>query len=468
MKSPIKKPDGAKRLPVAPPVYRPQPVPKVLQRKIATAPPSNASVLPQRKPPVAPPVYRPQAPPKVLQAKSNLPQRKQPVAPPVYRPPQRPKVLQPKSGGPPARATAQPKATPAPLKPPRRIAAPVFSRSIQRAIDYDTEYMGKSAKNADELIEQLVDAFGEANRETITAEVTRIDSEKPVWSMKKVWVGFGKYGLPVHEQVAFASSSGAPSPRPLEDFSLPRVTRLIGRVGDRQFASVRNCTKDKEHAEEIFIRDVETAYKEGHINLRANPEIAITINNSPCAGKCAEVLANWAKRRELTRITIHFGVPYGSEEEFREAIETLQGARIKVHGLDFSKERSREKLSKRARASLVTMGNKLRSARAHGWYESDVDEEPGGEEEVGRGRRRSRSVTASSSRDRSRSRSARQAAEAPEPARAPARPRRRLRSRSASPQPLRPPAPEPPHPPAAPRTRAAAAAAAALLDDGSD
>lgn len=458
MKSPIKKPNAAKRLPVAPPVYRPQPVPKVLQRKVATAPPSNASVLPQRKPPVAPPVYRPQSPPKVLQAKGKLPQLKPPVNPPVYQPPKAAKVLQPKPVGPPVRTTAQLKASPTPVKPPRRVAAPSLSRSIQREINFKSQYMyeGHSATDPEDLIEQLVHRFGEANREKLTTEVYCIHSEERLWGLRDVWVGFGKYGLPVHKQVASASSSAAPRPRPLNDFSLLKVTRLIGRVGDRQFDSVRNCTKDKEHAEEIFIRDVETAHKEGHINLEADPEIAITINNSPCAGKCAGVLANWATRRGLTNITIHFGVPYGSEAEFREAIATLQEARIKVHGLDFSKERSRERLSQRARASLVTMGNKLRFAREHRWYQSDEEAE-----EVGRrGRPRARSASGPSSRPRSRSRSKREA-EDDEPRRV--RPRSRVRAdeRSRSPEPLRPPAP---------RTRASAAAAAAASqsDDDSD
>jgi hypothetical protein len=48
----------AKAAPVAPPVYRPQPVPKVLQRKMATTQPARDA----RKTPQAPPVYRPQQP----------------------------------------------------------------------------------------------------------------------------------------------------------------------------------------------------------------------------------------------------------------------------------------------------------------------------------------------------------------------------------------------------------------------
>jgi len=61
-------PNGRKT-PAAPPVYRPQPVPKVLQRKIAND--SKAQTQATKTPAVkAPPVFRPQPAPRVLQAKA--------------------------------------------------------------------------------------------------------------------------------------------------------------------------------------------------------------------------------------------------------------------------------------------------------------------------------------------------------------------------------------------------------------
>lgn len=67
------------KTPVAPPVYRPQSLPKVLQTK---------SSLSQARPPVAPSAYRPDA--KLsIQPKVNSPQRKSPVPPPPYRPEQK-------------------------------------------------------------------------------------------------------------------------------------------------------------------------------------------------------------------------------------------------------------------------------------------------------------------------------------------------------------------------------------------
>jgi hypothetical protein len=95
-------PPGQKaKPPSAPPVYRPQSVPVVLQRKAsAPAHPPPAT----RRVPAAPAPYRPQIAPKVLQAKkaAGVPQphatqtKRTPVAPPVYRPQPPPRVLQTK------------------------------------------------------------------------------------------------------------------------------------------------------------------------------------------------------------------------------------------------------------------------------------------------------------------------------------------------------------------------------------
>ena len=71
--------------PVAPPAYRPQPTPKVLQRKQSSSAPQSVQTPRQ---PVAPPVYRPEAK-KLVQMKTASPQRKPPIASPVYRPEQK-------------------------------------------------------------------------------------------------------------------------------------------------------------------------------------------------------------------------------------------------------------------------------------------------------------------------------------------------------------------------------------------
>src|SRR5688572_1705835 len=135
-----KKPGGSvgtypARRPTAPAVYRPQPVPRVLQTKrMNGTTPLNA-----------PAVYRPQPAPKVLQTKSTpgrnqiIPPGKNAerrVAPPVYRP-QVPRVLQAKSARPqliPAKPVPPQSVRPAPLTTPR---AGVIQRVTYRGVLYD-------------------------------------------------------------------------------------------------------------------------------------------------------------------------------------------------------------------------------------------------------------------------------------------------------------------------------------------
>ena len=64
-------PNGRKT-PVAPPVYRPQPVPKVLQRKAANESKAQTQA-PKTREVKAPPVFRPQPTPRALQAKVRKP-----------------------------------------------------------------------------------------------------------------------------------------------------------------------------------------------------------------------------------------------------------------------------------------------------------------------------------------------------------------------------------------------------------
>lgn len=64
------------KTPAAPPVYRPQPAPRVLQLKAGTSRPAHAPVNAYTPKPLAPPAYRPQARPTAVQGKAAV------VAPP--------------------------------------------------------------------------------------------------------------------------------------------------------------------------------------------------------------------------------------------------------------------------------------------------------------------------------------------------------------------------------------------------
>lgn len=80
-----------KRPPSAPPVYRPQPVPKVLQKKTPPGRPAGNTRAPAHSPaqplarPAAPPVYRPE-PKKVVQPKSSAPATPRPPRAPAGQP----------------------------------------------------------------------------------------------------------------------------------------------------------------------------------------------------------------------------------------------------------------------------------------------------------------------------------------------------------------------------------------------
>jgi hypothetical protein len=113
--------------PTAPPAYRPQALPKVLQTKKAVSP-HTAQGLASTKP-VAPPVYRPQTAPKVLQTKKAAVEgqaRPGPVAPTAYRPQAVPRVLQTKKA-----AVQHPRAG---ESCPATVIAPPVNRQPQKMV----------------------------------------------------------------------------------------------------------------------------------------------------------------------------------------------------------------------------------------------------------------------------------------------------------------------------------------------
>gem|GEM_PF-5414644 len=96
-----------RKTPIAPPAYRPQPTPKVLQTKLVpgraqksfTTPATPVKTCPA---PLAPPVYNPQSTPKVLQRKQVIPALRTvpPTRPRPATPPARPTAIQPKAAMP--------------------------------------------------------------------------------------------------------------------------------------------------------------------------------------------------------------------------------------------------------------------------------------------------------------------------------------------------------------------------------
>jgi hypothetical protein len=285
------------------------------------------------------------------------------------------------------------------LTPTLKAQARSTSTVVQRTINYASSYTGKSASDRADLIRQLVAEFGSANKAFIEQRIDTISRQHSSWSMKQIWVHFRKQKnagtLPVHAKVKFSSSHKGPRPAPAEKFSFLTVTWLTGQVGNILFEPIRNNTATSEHAEERFITRVETAHRLGQLNLKSNPAIAITLNNSPCHEKCAAILARWVKKHHLTRMTIRFASPHGTESEFRAVIKVLQAAGIRIHGYEVRPLASAD-LTERATQSLASMGNSLRHAKANKWYVSD--DESDSEENKGERRetKEARSVKPSS------------------------------------------------------------------------
>jgi hypothetical protein len=157
---PVAQPSRASQVklhPTTPPVYRPQPVPKALQPKMPAAPRSqqtNNSVqsnkpdqakrfsAPQSRPvPPSPPIYKPQPTPKVLQQRASDRQpgandpktsRQLPVALAAYQPRLPRRVVPPNTGRPQADGVQPKPASGLPIRKP--IPSPVVSRPEQKQI----------------------------------------------------------------------------------------------------------------------------------------------------------------------------------------------------------------------------------------------------------------------------------------------------------------------------------------------
>ena len=125
--------------PVAPPVYRPQSVPTVLQGKSATA---QTSLQPKSAS-IAPPVYRPQPTPKVLQTKAAPIQSRQ-----AGQPPRQPVAAALNRA--PEKRTAQPKtaANPSAKVPPvYRPSSPLVQRQTKAPIQPANTTQGTARNN---------------------------------------------------------------------------------------------------------------------------------------------------------------------------------------------------------------------------------------------------------------------------------------------------------------------------------
>jgi hypothetical protein len=192
------------RKPVAPPVYRPQPTPKVLQTKLAGSP--QAQTMSSRHKPTAPPVYRPQSVPKVLQRKIQAPNqpasqsKRTQVVPQVYRPLPVPKVLQKKNAS--GQSSLTSKAPRQPVAPPVYRPQPVPKVLQKKSALTPQSHPGKSHQphaptvfcRAQKEVVQLRAAVAVRALQTRynsgvvqMMKIAKSDLEKPLWEQVSKW-----------------------------------------------------------------------------------------------------------------------------------------------------------------------------------------------------------------------------------------------------------------------------------------
>ncbi|WP_182953846.1 hypothetical protein [Pedobacter gandavensis] len=250
----------------------------------------------------------------------------------------------------------------------------------QRVIDFSKKSSTVPVSNIDELIDFFVAKYGRSNEEVIREKIGKINEDKEVWSVFDVYRLFKDEKLPVYTEVEFSHHSSRPTLpggslsdkgryAAINQFSFNTVTRLVGLVGKKRFET-RNDSNDDLHAEQIFMRQVESS----GIPLNAHTVIQITINNSPCHEKCATLLANWVKNHKLKKVTIFFANPYGTDEEFTNAIGILKEAGIMIHGfvpLDEVGPDTDEEIDDDYRVRFTNMRDRLKSAKGKKLYTSD-------------------------------------------------------------------------------------------------
>ncbi len=276
----------------------------------------------------------------------------------------------------------------------QRINTPYFTNEgnrapVQRVIDFSKKSKRVSATNIEELILFFVAKYGKFNEDHIRDKIKKIDAQEDNWSVFDVYRSFEEDNLSVFTEVEFSHSSSPNLPgggmsdekryAAINQFAFNTVTKLVGIVGKNRFEA-RNDSDDDQHAEEIFMQQVDSS----GIKLNEETVIVITINNSPCHAKCATLLAEWVKKHGLKDVTMFFANPYGTDEEFTNAIKILQAAGIKIHGfipLDEIGTDTDNEIEGRYRKRFNKMGGKLKRAKKEKLYTSDNDSSSSEEEE---------------------------------------------------------------------------------------
>lgn len=285
---------------------------------------------------------------------------------------------------------------------------------MQRKIDFSTQSLFLGDVNTlEELIEAAQRLFPRLGG--IDAVVREIDGLRPRWTLHDVYRELSRRAALIPEPISTGELQDTimlPSRSSYRnDFAFTTKTRLRGRVERRSSSPLplRDASQRNRrfHAEDDLMGQLNGLLRDKSISNRDT--IHITINNSPCLGRCAPNLARWFQRYWRGRMVIRYANPYGSFDEFAEARRLLIDAGIEIGSFPVERYLEMNTLTVKQRARFEKMRRRRRDFRRR-WnkkYPDDASEGSDAESSRSpslepRSRSRSRSPVRSS-RHRSRS-----------------------------------------------------------------
>ena len=247
------------------------------------------------------------------------------------------------------------------------------------------------------LVETLVQRYGETNRQRIEDDVNKIEAMPGSWSLHEVYRHFENLSfsdedlMEVDVEHASSATLANPSLRTASgeerDQYVKRVNALaftqrtqlnatvIAGQGQAQYCEVTNDSGGL-HAEQKFMLWADKNWAE---YLRQNPEIHITLNNSPCLKICTPALCEWVQRHGLTQVAIHFINPYGESVSFKAAIALLRDAGIHVQSVnplrDLIGDETEDALGPRNREGYEQSQKRVKKFKLAGDYASSAEED---------------------------------------------------------------------------------------------
>jgi hypothetical protein len=208
------------------------------------------------------------------------------------------------------------------------------------------------------LAEHLHRRYPRLSATDIADLLTEIDEQKATWSFSQIK---NVVARKAEAMPRVFSSKKKTSGFDLPDdenqraaFAFSTKTRLTARIGESTYDFENG---DHGHAEDALIAKIDTLIGKGELKPSAT-ELLLTINNSPCAARCAPNLADAQTRRwKFKRIVIRYANPHGSTDK---APKVFEGAakQLIAAGIEMVPFEPREMMSDKEREALNADQNK--------------------------------------------------------------------------------------------------------------